>query len=136
MYDHLRCRATPLLLSVRWHFAAAGPRAACRLAQLQYFLSNTIREGKSCASYLQNSATASKCSSSATSSALFATFDAKHQRSEMTIELKRVMRYPISDTEPVKSAAHSTSLTCGIYVQPRSGQHGRRRLTTFRVELL
>jgi hypothetical protein len=42
----------------------------------------------------------------------------------MTIELKRVMRYPITETQPVKTAAHSTNLTCGIYVQPRGGQHG------------
>jgi hypothetical protein len=44
--------------------------------------------------------------------------------SKMTIELKRVMRYPISGTEVVKTAAHCTNLTCGIYVQPRAGQHG------------
>ena len=42
----------------------------------------------------------------------------------MTIELKRVMRYPISETEAIKTTAHITSLTCGIYVQPRAGQHG------------
>ena len=42
----------------------------------------------------------------------------------MTIELKRVMRYPLTEVETVKTAAHSTSLTCGIYVQPRAGQHG------------
>ena len=42
----------------------------------------------------------------------------------MTIELKRVMRYPLTEVETVKTAAHSTRLTCGIYVQPRAGQHG------------